>query len=284
MPVPQTVRAPGEITRSGIRSATCSDCHNPHLTTKAETQAPYVSGLLRGVTGIDRNGAPLRAATYEYEICFKCHADNTADLNYVPRVISVTNLRLAFDPSNPSYHPVVGIGKNLNIPSIPSSFEPGMSPAQMIYCTSCHADDEGGSRGPHGSNFAPILKERYETADNTPESFDSYALCYRCHDRSAILRDTSFRKKALRTTPSGGGHSGHLNAGAPCAACHDAHGVDEAMAPAGTGSHTHLINFDTQIVSPLPGNPYPIFTDTGTFSGSCTLVCHGVTHDNTSYP
>ena len=40
----------------------------------------------------------------------------------------------------------------------------------VIYCTTCHADDEGGSRGPHGSSFPPILRERYETADNTPES------------------------------------------------------------------------------------------------------------------
>ena len=65
----------------------------------------------------------------------------------------------------------------------------------MIYCTTCHADDEGGSRGPHGSSFAPILKQRYETADNTPESYDNYALCYQCHDRTSILRDASFRKK-----------------------------------------------------------------------------------------
>ena len=52
----------------------------------------------------------------------------------------------------------------------------------------------------------------------------------------------------------------------------------------GTGSHTHLVNFDTTIVSPRAGAQYPVFTDTGTFSGSCTLVCHGVDHDNASYP
>jgi len=277
-------RSPAAGTRSGIRGVDCADCHNPHLTSDLKAHAPYVSGMLRGVSGVDRNGAPVRSATFEYEICFKCHSDNTPDLNYVPRVIVVTNTRLAFDPSNPSYHPVVSMGKNLNIPSIPSSFEPSMSPAVMIYCTTCHADDEGASRGPHGSSFAPILKERYETADNTPESFDNYALCYRCHERSSILSDISFRKKTLRTTASGGGHSGHLAAGAPCSACHDPHGVNAASSPAATGSHTHLINFDTRIVAPKPGAEYPVFTDTGTFSGSCTLLCHGVEHDNSSYP
>jgi len=157
----------------------------------------------------------------------------------------------------------------------------------MMYCTTCHADDQGGSGGPHGSSFPPILKERYETADNTPESYDHYALCYQCHDRSSILRNASFRAKLIgKTTASGGGHSGHLAAGAPCSACHDAHGVNDVMGggPAGTGSHTHLINFDTRIVLPKTGNQYPIFNATGMFSGSCTLVCHGVAHNNTSYP
>jgi hypothetical protein len=156
----------------------------------------------------------------------------------------------------------------------------------VIYCTSCHADDEGGSNGPHGSSFAPILRERYQTTDNTPESYDKYALCYRCHDRSSILSDASFRKKTVRTTASGGGHSGHLAAGVPCSACHDPHGVNDSGA-AGvmrTGSHTHLINFDTRIVSPKTGGQYPVFKDAGMFSGSCTLACHGVVHDNTSYP
>ena len=281
---PMARRGPGGEARSGIRSVACADCHNPHLTSDVRADAPYVSGLLRGVSGVDRNGAEIGVGTFEYEICFKCHADNTPDQSYIPRIIVNTNTRLAFDPANPSYHPVISMGRNLNIPSIPSPFEPNMSPSVVIYCTTCHADDEGGSRGPHGSSFVPILKERYEMADSTPESYDNYALCYRCHNRSSILSDASFRKKALPTTPSGGGHSGHLAAGAPCSACHDPHGVYDFAMQGPTGSHTHLINFDKSIVLPKTGSQYPVFTDTGTFSGSCTLVCHGVVHDNTSYP
>jgi predicted CXXCH cytochrome family protein len=273
----------GRGARSGVRSAGCADCHNPHLVTGLAAEPPFASGLLRGVSGIDRNGAAVKSATYEYEVCFKCHADSTPDLDYVPRVIASTNKRQAFDTSNPSYHPVVGMGKNLSVPSIPSSFHPSMSPAQMMYCTDCHADDEGGSRGPHGSSYAPILKQRYETADFTPESYESYALCYQCHDRSSILRDDSFRRAMPAATASGGGHSGHLSAGIPCSACHDPHGVP-ALASASTGSHSHLINFDTRLVQPLPGGGVPVFTDTGFFSGSCTLSCHGVNHDNASYP
>jgi cytochrome c553 len=280
MPMVSSVGAAG---RSGIRSVECVDCHNPHVTNDTQAEAPYASGMLRGVSGVDRNGLGIRSVTYEYEVCFKCHADNTPDLNYIPRVLGVTNLRRAFDPANSSYHPIVAMGKTLNIPSIPSAFEPNMTPTVMMYCTTCHADDEGGSRGPHGSAFPPILKERYETTDGTPESFDHYALCYRCHDRYSILGNTSFRK-SVKT--SKGGHSGHLAAGAPCSACHDAHGVNDVMGavPAGTGSHTHLINFDTRIVFPKTGSQYPVFKDNGMFSGSCTLVCHSHVHDNSSYP
>jgi hypothetical protein len=154
----------------------------------------------------------------------------------------------------------------------------------MMYCTDCHRDDSGGSKGPHGSSFAPILRERYEITDGTPESLESYILCYRCHERTSILSDVSFRKKTGVTIGNGGGHSGHLAKGATCSACHDPHGVNPDNRP--SGSHTHLINFDSQIVAPVIRTPnsFPVFNDTGTFSGSCTLVCHGVTHNALSYP
>ena len=58
----------------------------------------------------------------------------------------------------------------------------------------------------------------------------------------------------------------------------------DARAGQTTGSHTHLINFDVRIVQPAPGRAFPVFDDTGTFSGGCTLVCHGVAHEATSYP
>jgi hypothetical protein len=230
------------------------------------------------VRGVDRHGSEVATARYEYEICFKCHADDQSFRSGTPRVISQPNLRRAFDPANASFHPVVARGKNPGVPSIVGSLGRG-----MIYCSSCHADDEGGARGPHGSAFAPILKQRYETADHTPENYDQYALCYGCHDRSVLLRDVSFQRKGARKTASGGGHSGHLAANIPCSACHDAHGVNDADAT-GTGSHTHLINFDLRIVLPRSAGGVPVFSDSGTFAGSCDLVCHGVAHDGTSYP
>jgi len=183
----------------------------------------------------------------------------------------------------------VGIGKNPDVPSIPSAYAPGLTPMSIIYCTDCHDSDESssiggtGPRGPHGSLYSPLIREQYITTDNTIEGAYTYALCYRCHNRSSILNDDSFRKNLAGR----GGHSGHIISdstgtavNAPCSICHDPHGVrDDAMM---SGSHTHLINFDTRYVTVLPGSgyAYPVYISNGTSrSGSCTLVCHGVAHD-----
>lgn len=273
--------------RTGVRTVACADCHNPHVTNRLEAQPPNVSGLVQGVRGMDRFGVSVRPATYEYEICFRCHGDFSGDIPYVARFVPGGNTRLSFDTNNPSHHPVVGPGRDPNVPSIPSSLSPAMTASQVIACTSCHADDQGGARGPHGSSYPPILKERYETADGTVESYEVYALCYRCHERTSILSDVSFQKKTSgRRTPSGGGHSGHLTARASCADCHDAHGVNVVAGPAFvvSGDHTSLINFAVQAVQPVPGSAYPVFRKLGTYSGSCTLVCHGVTHGEWTYP
>jgi hypothetical protein len=161
-----------------------------------------------------------------------------------------------------------------------------LSNSSVIYCTDCHSDESeatggSGSRGPHGSQYAPILNREYETIMGTTENYQSYNLCYRCHSQTSILNDESFKKNAVSAK---GGHSGHLGTvvSAPCSVCHDPHGVGDDGGL--SGDHSHLINFDIRYVTPLPGNTFPIFTDTGTFSGSCTLVCHGQSHNNTSYP
>ncbi len=267
-------------------SVTCADCHNPHMMNARAAPLPNVSGLVAGVRGVDRTGVPVRTATYGYEICYRCHADTSHDVPFVTRVVSGTNTRLAFDTGNVSYHPVVGPGRSLQVPSTPSALSPTLRPSDLIACTSCHADDGGVSGGPHGSSYAPILTERYETGDGTTESYEVYALCYGCHERTSILGDASFRRKTGGKTASGGGHSGHLSARASCAACHDPHGVLVPVGgpQGGTGDHTSLINFDVRTVQPLPGSAYPVFVRTGLFSGSCSLVCHGVTHTGWSYP
>ena len=263
----------------------CADCHNTHASNNRSASAPSVSGKQDRVSGVSLSGTgivPPLFASYEYEVCFKCHADSSSRYPIIMRVISSVNTRVQFDPANSSYHPVAAVGKNNDVPSIPSSYEPMLTVTSMIYCTDCHDSDDSiavggtGPRGPHGSRYSPLLRERYEMADNTGEAQSSYALCYRCHNRTSILADVSFQKSSSMR----GGHSGHLGpaVNAPCSSCHDAHGVkDDGV----SGSHTHLINFNTAIVQPLTSSGYamPVFIDNGSRAGSCILTCHGVAHD-----
>ncbi len=298
------IHDPRETLPVMTRHVECVDCHNPHSSNSITPplQAGGVSGITANVTGVDKTGiTPVTTATYEYEICFKCHAETSQLVPVVVRVIATTKADVQFNTTNMSYHPVVGMGKHpnpLDVPSIPSLTDqevpPGLSTASIIYCTDCHSDEvvQGNvlmSRGPHGSPYAPILRRQYLTTDlGTPYSDGNFMLCYRCHDKNSILANASFQPNS-----SGfGGHSGHLTStgspvmqvNAPCSVCHDPHGVQDNMMGMGpTGSHTYLINFDIQNVTAYPGKTYPFFTaGSAPHSGSCTLVCHGVQHDGSS--
>jgi predicted CXXCH cytochrome family protein len=290
------------------RHVECVDCHNPHASNSSTAVAPFVSGKTAKVSGVNKDGVSIMRpdfTAYEYEICFKCHADSTPLPPFITRVINTTNARFQFNAMNPSYHPVTDIGKIslLDVPSLNPPTQPVMDPevpmdlnvASYIYCTDCHSDEivVGSvlmSRGPHGSPYPPILRRQYlTTMGGGPESRASYGLCYRCHERDngirGILNDASFKKNSVGY----GGHSGHLNStgplatavNAPCSVCHDPHGVQDNSFGAGpTGSHTHLVNFDTAYVTTAGGpGTYPFYTDKGGHSGSCTLICHGVKHD-----
>ena len=251
----------------------CVDCHNPHRVNGNIAAAPVVAGTQIGVTGVTASGLAKEEANFQYEICFKCHADNNVK-SFVPitRLHAQINTRLEFDLANPSFHPVEGIGNNPNVPSL----IPPYSETSIIYCTDCHNSDSGtatggpGPNGPHGSVYSPILEQNYTTLDNTSESSFEYALCYKCHDRDSIRSDDSFDK-----------HDKHIRGeDAPCSACHDPHGVSATQG--NSFNNSHLINFDLNIVAPN-SRGLLMFEDLGTFHGQCYLSCHGEDHDPEKY-
>ena len=251
----------------------CVDCHNPHRVNGNTASAPVVAGTQLGVSGVTASGIAKDEANFQYEICFKCHADNNVK-SFVPisRLHAQINTRLEFDLANPSFHPVEGIGNNPNVPSL----IPPYSESSIIYCTDCHNNDSStasggpGPDGPHGSAYFPILEQNYTTLDNTGESSFEYALCYKCHDRDSIRSDDSFDE-----------HDKHIRGeDAPCSACHDPHGVSATQG--NSFNNSHLINFDLNIVSPN-SRGLLMFEDFGTFRGQCYLSCHGEDHDPKEY-
>jgi predicted CXXCH cytochrome family protein len=270
------IHDPMEDPINSTRHSVCVDCHNPHAAKSTSATAPNASGALAGVKGETSSGMVVSAVTSEYELCFRCHADSVGrGPAHVNRQIVETNKRFQFDPSNISYHPVETVGKNPNVPSLLAPLTTG----SRIYCTDCHNNDQGtkaggsGPNGPHGSIYTPILERQLLLTDGTLESVGSYALCYKCHDRSSILGDQSFR--AMNSQGQDRGHRFHIvDQKTACTTCHDSHGVK---------TQAKLINFNRDYVTPS-SNGRLEYVSGGTFSGNCSLTCHGTDHAATTYP
>jgi predicted CXXCH cytochrome family protein len=265
------VHQPGEAAIVDDRHVECADCHGPHeaaarvdLPGAATTPRP-ASGPLAGVRGVNLAGIEVDPASYEYELCLRCHADSLG-MPAAPtqRQFPETNVRLEFNGSKASYHPVAVQGTNSSVPSLLA----GWDETSLMSCTTCHNNDDGpvaggaGANGPHGSDWPSLLERRYETADNTNFSEANYAMCFKCHSWSSIASDNTF-----------GEHDKHIRGeDTPCNVCHDPHASDNPK----------LINFDTSVVSPSNSGTLS-YVSTGTHSGSCTLNCHGKNHPNWSY-
>jgi predicted CXXCH cytochrome family protein len=270
-------------------STACTDCHEPHTMARGSGLAGGAAGggaaipaAFGRIGGVNASGSAIKTASYEHEVCFTCHGETSKrpSRSVITRQIPRSNTRLEFSPGSVSYHPVGAPGRNPDVPSL----KPGWTTASTMSCSSCHGSDTGrpvagastgggsGPSGVHGSNFAPILRARYDTADFTTESAHAYALCYSCHERGDILSDRSFK-----------GHRKHIvDLRTPCAACHTAHGI-----PSGQGSasaNSNLINFSTSIVRPDRATGRLEFRDSGVFSGACFLSCHGENHSPKRYP
>ncbi|MFQ5853326.1 MAG: cytochrome c3 family protein, partial [Candidatus Binatia bacterium] len=255
------------------RHVTCNDCHNPHQAVSTTASPPIASGRLRGVRGVNISGGTVTRANYEYEVCLKCHGLSDQTTPGILRQDNTRNIRLKINPSNPSYHPIATIGKNTTM----GGFEPGYSTVSVIYCFDCHNNDEwteAGTepRGPHGSRYTPILEREYQANDPSMESFQTYALCYKCHNRDFLINDranTFLHKKHV------------VEKQAPCSACHDAHG---------SRGNIRLINFMLRdrtgrtVVSPSRNQGRLEYISLGPGRGQCYLQCHGENHEPQSYP
>jgi len=248
------------------RHVTCTDCHNAHAMQSSTGGPTSLPPSLKGAQGLNSSGSELREVSAEYEVCFGCHGVTEQPRAVVTRMDNVTNARLEFSPSNRSYHPVVVPGGAANR----SSLEINFAGSSRILCTDCHNSDSQNASGPHGSVYAPILEREYRTESPAPESSQTYALCYKCHNRDSLLTDKD-----------GFPHQTHVvQGGASCAACHDAHG---------SRYNTHLINFMIEDaiggagVSPSSSGRLE-FQDLGQSQGQCYLNCHGIDHNPKSYP
>ncbi len=264
---------PRENPNTMARHVTCVDCHNAHQSASVPANPPLASGRVRGVRGVNISGGTVTEAIYEYEVCLKCHGVREPTTSGIVRSDNIRNIGLKINPSNPSVHPVASVGKKSSLQGL----EPAYTSSSIIYCTDCHNNDDwtpSGTRprGPHGSRYTPILEREYQSNDPSTESFQTYALCYKCHNRDFLINDRS------RTFL----HRKHVSEKeTPCAVCHDAHG---------SRKNVGLINFMLRdrtgktVVSPSQSQKRLEYVSLGPGRGQCYLQCHGENHEPKSYP
>ncbi len=204
--------------QAGGRSVECTDCHAVHAATggahdyaaAATSSRNQVSAALTGVSGVQfnyggltnfqdpgGNYTPVASATYEYQICFKCHSSYDAGIN--PDVGK--DRAQEFNPKNRSFHPVIaGLGdassnsSALNSAQLSNTWNnPG---TQTMMCSDCQTDSSAAAQGPHGSAAAFMLRgpntlwPPTDYIDGSPDLQTVYetSFCANCHTYTADNR------------------------------------------------------------------------------------------------
>jgi len=221
------------------KHAECVDCHNPHNATS--------SNEIQGVGGVQKDGAtPINPASYQYEICFKCHS------NYNGGLTGHTNKADEFTGATKNaWHPVANTGKNLGIrdgafvqgtPWNPTAGDDAdySASSEKISCSGsrntsgafetygCHGNDSyslsSDAQGPHGSGIINILIANADTSSGSASSSD---VCFLCHNWDTYYNDGYGTDTTAVNTRFE--HAYHIRKGYNCTeACHQSvmHGTD----------------------------------------------------------
>ncbi|HLG18032.1 MAG TPA: cytochrome c3 family protein [Blastocatellia bacterium] len=311
-PASLTYKLP-ESSSGAARHAECADCHDPHAANPQTGSPPSVAGYLREVAGISSSGTEASSANYEYEVCFKCHADSANKPQLLGGVSFGRNPLRQTDDNNPSrfnsrfefnssvaWHPVINprglsTGTSGFVPSLRSAPLgtngqplPGrsLSASSFIYCTDCHNNSSGrnlgtgtGPSGPHGSNIIHLLERNYSY--NTPPANPGGTMGQVTYSTAAyaLCNKCHDVDGSIVQNRSFKEHDKHIRGeGASCSVCHDSHGINGGNAT----NNKFLINFDLSIVGPDSSGRLR-YESTGFRRGSCYLTCHGEEHNPKTY-
>ena len=263
------IHDPREDPRTMARHVTCVDCHNPHQVDGSTARPPVVTGRLRGMPGVNLGGQVIVEAAFEYEVCFRCHGlrDQSTSRRAV-RQDNTRNVRLEIAPGNASFHPVAGPGETPTVSGLQ-----GWPLGRQLDLLHRLPQYRWAARPPAWSPRLALRADpraQLPSGRPLPESPDSYALCYKCHSRTALLANQS------GPFP----HEAHLiRAQASCGVCHDAHG---------SRRNQHLINFllrdpsGKPVVAALPHHRASRVPDPrpgeGQDPAGASCECHGLNH------
>ncbi|MHB1125392.1 MAG: cytochrome c3 family protein [Bacillota bacterium] len=153
--------------------------------------------------------------------------------------------------------------------------ERGHSDTLTLECRQCHS--------PHGTSNPKNLLFSYDGNYGTNRTMlffpDQFQTCFQggCHDQGTFGESTgsNFRNGSINL------HQFHLNdlgdsGNAVCKECHRPHGTRTGE----NAAAARLVGFPAATVTGKD-YAYPKFVE-GTAGGSCNLVCHGTSHDDTN--
>jgi predicted CXXCH cytochrome family protein len=185
-----------------------------------DTTTNTASNALRGVWGVEPSSWPgnwvdvtnysaVDNVVFQYQLCLKCHSYYAFEFDppespYDP-TYELTDQAKEFNPNNASYHPVASSAASKNDFSMTvgastydysSSLLNGLTINSTIGCTDCHSDPDSlpaidtAGKGPHGSEYWPILNAPWDKTTGQASSWGAGHLCFRCHDEDVYTYQT----------------------------------------------------------------------------------------------
>jgi predicted CxxxxCH...CXXCH cytochrome family protein len=266
------------------RHVNCLDCHDPHMakatlfarSSTATSARNALTNAMAGAEGVRYSSYPALpttacasgatlpnacvsqttaanfsttpvAATFEYEVCFKCHSSFAFGNTTWPNGLSgqqETDVAAEFSPNNKSGHPVVtGLNNYPNSTAPKSLVAAQLLPpwntnvgTQTMLCSDCHNTDAASpaAQGPHGSAVTFMLAGanrawpytvagansgtlfKLSTAEQPGLGTANGLFCRNCHPQTNSAGSNSEHRN---TNLTGGQHGGNATVPA-CVACH----------------------------------------------------------------
>jgi predicted CXXCH cytochrome family protein len=231
----------------------CLQCHTPHASEqiailKADPKDLCISCHQKIGETISSASHPHAAVT-DARACLNCHT---------PHASKHANL-LADDPATSCLecHKAPIKTESRTIAGVPEIANPKLhkhGPVATGDCNACH--------GVHGAQEPQLLVQNYQPGFYQPFKEESYALCFKCHDKSLITAEKTATATGFRDADRNL-HYVHVAKGVEGRSCRACHTV-------------HASKFDKQIAQTVNYGQWKLpigFTPT-VEGGSCAPGCH----------
>lgn len=194
----------------------CLNCHNPHSEDREyfiKDDLPQLCFQCHGdMEELLASSAVKHGVIEQGKRCLNCHNPHASEHDTLLNASSEEICYTCHD------QPIETSKKQLtDIKALVEGSEYPHGPVADGDCVACH--------DPHASPYYRVLKEQYPSKYYSPFSFENYALCFSCHDKTFILNEqtewlTGFRDGSRNL------HFLHVNKpekGRKCTNCHDVH-------------------------------------------------------------